>query len=169
MRMLQAPPSPTRVLSAVVTLLLLAPAVAIAQAPQRNAPAGNAGIEEYLETIPGATGNRPSRPPGGDGGASNTPALTAAQRARLERLGPNGKALADVVDATSPAGATPRKKTPATKAAPSTGQGRSPLSGVLDAAAGRDGGGMGALLPGILAATALGVGGLVFMRRRSIS
>ena len=74
-----------------------------------------------------------------------------------------------MVDATSPARVTPRKNTPATEPAPSTAQGRSPLSGVLDAAAGRDGDGMGVLLPVILAAAVLGVGGLVLLRRRSIS
>jgi len=169
MRILQAPASPTRVVSAIVTLLLLAPPVAIAQAPQTKAPAGNSGIAEYLETIPGATGDRTSKPPpaaGGGGPASS--ALTPAQRTRLERLGPDGKALADVVDSTSPSGATPRKST--TAQAPSySARGRSPLSEVFDAAVGRDGGGMGVLLPAILAATVLGVGGLVLIRRRSIS
>jgi len=154
----------TRVLLVLVALALLAlPGAAGAQSPQTNAPPGNSAIDEYLETVPGATGNqRPGTPRSGDSAAG---ALTAAERARLERLGPDGKALADAVDATAPAASKPKTDTPAPAA-----EGRSPLSGVLDAAVGRDGGdGMGALLPAILLATLLGVVALVVMRRRSLS
>jgi hypothetical protein len=159
-----------RVLSALVALLLIAlPSAAIAQAPTTNAPPGNSAIDEYLETVPGATGNQRPRPPAAGGGSSKA-ALTPAQRARLERLGPDGKALADAVDATAPARprATDRAGEPAV--APQTGAGRSPLSEVLDAAAGHDdGGGMGIVLPAILLATLLGVIALAVARRRSVS
>jgi len=154
-----------RVLSVLVALLLIAlPSAAIGQTPQTNAPPGNSAIDEYLETIPGATGNqRPRQPAAGGGSASGV--LTKAQRARLERLGPDGTVLADAVDATAPAPTAPKST-----AAPLSGDGRSPLSEVLDAAAGRDGGGgMGILLPAILLATLLGVIALVVMRRRSVS
>lgn len=143
-------------------LLLSGPAAAIAQT---NAPPGNSAIDEYLETVPGATGNQTPRKagPGGDSGG----VLTAAQRKRLEQLGPDGKALAGVVEATSPAQA---KLEPST-AEPSVAEGRSPLSQVLEAATGSsgEGGGMGILLPAILLASLLGCVTLAVLRRRSVS
>ena len=147
----------TRALTALVALtLLVLPCTASAQAT--NAPPGNSAIDEYLETVPGATGNQtPAKP--GAGGAT----LSAAERARLERLGPDGKVLADAVDRTTSVG----PKTDSSTAFPAA-EGRSPLSEVLDAAAGRDGGGgMGVLLPAILLATLLGVIALLLARRRS--
>ena len=129
---------------------------------------GNSAIDEYLETVPGATGNQRPRAPGAGGGASGG-ALTPAQRARLEQLGPDGRALADAVDATGPASARRDSKSKTPKPVPAA-EGRSPLSEVVAAAIGRDGGdGMGALLPAILLATLLGVIALIVMRRRSVS
>ena len=152
-----------RLLFALVTLALIAtPATALAQQPQTNAPPGNSAIDEYLETVPGASGNQRPRSPG----AGPSGGLTAAQRADLQRLGSDGRALADAVDATSPAREVPRKSTPA----PPDARSRSPLSEVFDATTGRDGGaGMGALLPAILLAALLGIVALVAVRRRSAS
>jgi hypothetical protein len=88
-----------------VALALLAmPAAAIAKAPKTNAPPGNSAIDQYLETVPDAGGASPPRPPAG--GGSSAGALTAAQRARLDRLGPDGRTLVAAVDATSPARST---------------------------------------------------------------
>jgi hypothetical protein len=154
----------TRVLHALVVLLLIVvPTAAIAQEPRTNAPPGNSAIDEYLETVPGASGNAVPRPRGA-GGASAT--LSPAERARLERLGPDGKALADAVDATSPAGAAPKPR----RATPATAQGRSPVREVLDVATGDDGGsGMGLVLPAILLFSLVGAIVLVVMRRGSVS
>ncbi|MEJ7783697.1 MAG: hypothetical protein WKF96_02765 [Solirubrobacteraceae bacterium] len=167
----------TRVLPTLLALVLLAlPAAARAQAPQTNAPPGNSAIDEYLETVPGATGNqRPGDPRAGGGGSAGG-SLPSGGRARLERLGPDGKVLADAVEATTPSGSPPAgspKGSAQTRDAqdPSPGgQGRSPVAEVLDAATGQDGGGgMGALLPGILLASLLGVIALVVLRRRSVT
>jgi hypothetical protein len=149
----------TRVVTTLAVLVSLAlPSTSAGQATQTNAPPGNSAVQEYLETVPGASGDRSSSA----GGGSKSPALTAAQRARLERLGPDGKALADAVDATSPA----RTATPGST--PTAGRGRSPLSEVFEVATGDGGGGgMGALLPAILLASLLGVVALALMRRRS--
>src|SRR3954470_1588618 len=119
----------TRLLSAFVALVLLAPlpAAATAQAPQTNAPPGNSAIDEYLETVPSATGNERPRPPGSKGGPS---VLTPSQRAKLERLGPDGKALVAAVEATAP----PAADKPAEKLDVNSAQGRSPMSAVIDAA-----------------------------------
>jgi hypothetical protein len=153
----------TRVLSALAALVLLvAPAAAMAQAPSTNAPPGNSAIDEYLETVPAATGDQRPRAPGS---GSTDGALTPARRARLERLGPDGRALVGVVDATSPAPASTRKR----HTAPDAAHGRSPLGEVIDAAAGHDGGaGMGVVLPAILLASLLAIAALVVVRRRSV-
>jgi hypothetical protein len=148
-------------LSLVVLFAVAAPAAAMAATT--NAPPGNSAIDEYLETVPGATGNeRPRAPAAGDDDV-----LTAAQQARLERLGPDGKALAILVQETSPATA----KLHAGAATAATAEGRSPLSEVLDAATGGggDSGGMGVALPAILLASLLGCVALVVLRRRSVS
>lgn len=155
----------TSLLSLLVALLLLltVPGAAVAQTPNTNAPSGNSAIDEYLETVPGASGNhKPRRPAAGDD--SGAGALTPAQRARLEQSGADGKALADVVDASAPARATPKQNsTPA----PISTQGRSPVREVVVAATGQGGGGMGTVLPAILLASLLGAIALVLMRRRS--
>ena len=155
-----------RVLSALVVLALVGlPASAAAQQPQTNAPPGNSAIDEYLETVPGATGSQLPKPPsngGGDGSTSAT--LTPAQRRQLESQGADGKALADAVERTSP-GAAPSERQPEQLA---SGKGRSPISEAFDAATGTDGG-MGLVLPAILIATLLGFIALIALRRRSVS
>ncbi len=149
-----------RALIALAALAVALPATAQAQPAQTNAAPGNSAIDEYLETVPGASGDARPRPPG-QGGSG---VLSAAERARLERLGADGKALADAVETTSPA-----KRA---AVAPDTleGAGRSPARGLLDAVGGDDGGtGMGILLPAILVAALLTAIVLVLLRRRSTS
>jgi len=151
----------TRVLSTLVALMLLAvPTTAIAQAPETNAPPGNSAVDEYFETVPGATGDRSSGAAGGPAGSGG--GLSPAERARLERLGPDGKALADVIEATSPTRPTPAKT-------PLASEGRSPVSEVFDAAIGGGEGGMGVFLPLILLASLLATIALMLLRRRSVS
>jgi hypothetical protein len=162
-----------RLLAALVALALIAaPAAASAQTQKTNAPPGNSAIDEYLETVPAASGNVRPRPGAAGGGSSSS--LTAAERARLEKLGPDGKTLADAIDATSPdrssgTGAGAGSGSPSAGSV-SAGDGRSPISQVFDGAVGRDGGGgMGVLLPAILLASLLGIVTLAVMRRRSAS
>jgi hypothetical protein len=160
-----------RLLAALVALALIAsPAAASAQTQKTNAPPGNSAIDEYLETVPAASGNSRPRPPASGGGSSSS--LTAAERARLEKAGPDGKTLADAIEATSPdRGTGPGAGSGSPSAGSvSAGEGRSPISQVFDVAAGRDGGGgMGMLLPAILLASLLGFITLAVMRRRSAS
>lgn len=150
----------TRAMTLVVLALAL-PALAHAQAPQTTAPPGNSAIDEYVETVPGATGN--TRPgPSQDGGAG---VLSALERARLERLGPDGRALADAVEATA---GTPAKTAP--KPDLLERPGRSPGRELLDVVTGDDGGGgMGLVLPAILIAALLAAITLVLLRRRASS
>jgi hypothetical protein len=154
----------TRAIAALVVLAVYLPATAQAQAPQRTAPPGNSAVDEYVETVPGAGGNHRARPPGQSGGQH---VLSAAERARLERLGPDGKALADAVEASAPAAKPGPKPKPSTLPA-STG--RSPAGEVIDVVTGSDGGsGMGLVLPAILLATVLGAVMLILLRRRASS
>ena len=60
----------TRAITALVVLALALPALAHAQAPQTNAPPGNSAVDEYLETVPGASGDARPRPPAQDGDAA---------------------------------------------------------------------------------------------------
>lgn len=154
----------TRALVALVVLALALPAAAQAQAPQTNAPPGNSAIDELLETVQGSSGNLRPRPPGQNGGGS---ALTPAQRARLEQLGPDGKTLANAVDATSP---TASGKGPENDIAALKSDGGSPFGDVLNAVSGTDGGtGLGVVLPAILVAALLAALTLVLLRRRAAS
>src|SRR5207245_928625 len=77
---------------------------------QTNAPPGNSGVGEYLETVPGAGGNTPIGKHGG--GRSNATlgrggALSPAAQRALDALGPDGKAAAGVAQQTAPGAATP--------------------------------------------------------------
>lgn len=156
----------TRAIWAVIMLALALPATTVAQAPATNAPPGNSAIDEYLETVPGASGANRPRAPSQTGGGS---VLTPTQRAELERHGPDGRALADAVDATAPAG--PAARAPAAdEVETAEAEGRSPGSGVLDAVAGEDGdGGMGFILPALLVAALLGTITVTLLRRRASS
>jgi hypothetical protein len=142
--------------------------VAQAQAPQTNAPPGNSAVDEYLETVPGATGNtRPRKPAQGTKGSG---VLSAAERARLERLGPDGKTLADAVEATAPAQAPRKSAAESSTKAVDESAGRSPGRELLDAVGGDDGGdGMGLVLPAIMIAALLAAITFVLLRRRESS
>ena len=139
----------TRALVALAALALAFPAASLAEPPQTNAPPGNSGIDEYLETVPGASGNKRPRPPGqGGAGSSLSPAL----RARLERKGADGKALANAIDATSSGTASNKEL-------------------ALPQGDGGDdnGGGIGIILPAILIAVLLSAILAVLLRRRATS
>jgi hypothetical protein len=160
----------TRALVALVALVALAvPAASLAQAPPTNAPAGNAAIDEYLETVPGASGDARPR----QGAPNNASGLTAAQRARLEQAGSDGKVLADAVDATAPGTASGDRRRGARESANrGAGEleagGRAPLREVLGTVTGGDrGNGMGVALPAILLGALLAALLLVLLRRRA--
>lgn len=172
---------------AVLCLALLAPA-AQAQQGGKNAPPGNSAIDEYVETVPGATGDRAPRAPGKDA----SPALSGPQRAALERQGKEGEQLAQLVDATAPAPDTgagapkttprPSNRTPDATTppvlAPTAGDvtaalatadrhAESPLAATLVAAvAPNDAGGLGIFLPLILLGSLVGMVALAMRRRR---
>lgn len=132
-------------------LALAGPAVAAAQ--QRNTPPGNSSVDQYSESIPGATGEH-WIPPGGFLPGHGGRATRSALARRLEAQGPAGRLAAR----TGP----PR---PAAGAASSGFGARSPLSEAMRVLSGQDGDGLGLLLPLLMAASAIAVA-LLFARRR---
>lgn len=138
------------------------PAAATAQ--QKTAPPGNAGIDEYVESVPAASGKRPTRNRATPAGA----ALDAAQRRELEALGDDGRVLAETIEATGPSKTelVPRSGERGSRLAP-TGDGDSPFTGVVEAVSGGSSGGMGILLPIILASTLALVMAVAVARRRA--
>lgn len=86
-------------LLAVAALALSAPGVARAQPVL---PPENSGANQYTETLPGAGGNEPTGKIGGGGGGSPENALGKAHAARLEALGPAGRAAARLAAAAAP-------------------------------------------------------------------
>ncbi len=141
------------------------------------APPGNSGVNEYFETIPGASCNVP--PPGSGAGGSgagggHAVGLAPGQRRQLAAQGPAGRAVARFVAATAPpiagtaashrvgsgrgshgAGAT-RPPAAALSAAPPTASGQSPVAGLLKPiVSGSAPGGTGVALPIVLGAALL--------------
>jgi hypothetical protein len=152
----------------VATLALPASALAVTCAPP-----GNSGIDQYFETIPGASCNQ--APPGsGPAGSPGAVQLTPGQRRQLASLGPAGRAVAQFVAATAPAieGTGPRSSEGTGPPSPQTGgkraapiliaaappatTGESPIMGMLKPiVSGSAPGGVGILLPIFLAAALL--------------
>jgi hypothetical protein len=164
-----------RLLTILIALLLIAPATAGAQ--KTNAPPGNAGIDEYLETVPAGTGNKRVQPK--RGGRGSLPAKTVRD---LEAQGPDGILAAELAAATTPenakqggGGASDGSAGPgvpggASGPAPARADGGSPVSAVVEAVVGGGGsGGMGPLLPAILLATLAVIVAAGLARRRASS
>jgi hypothetical protein len=74
----------------VCAALISAPA---ASAQSTNAPPGNSGLDQYLETVPDASGVRSSKR---SGKGTRSP-LSPEQQRRLEQRGAEGRALAQAV------------------------------------------------------------------------
>jgi hypothetical protein len=156
---------------AACALALLAPAAASAQ--ETNAPPGNSGIDEYLETVPSASGNRPTgRILSGRPGTRPTPERAARA---LRGRGRDAQAPERLVRETAPRQASRGRarggRTGATE--PPGAGGDSPLRSVARAVTGDGGGGgMGAALLAILLgalAAATGLAAIRVVRRRSAS
>jgi hypothetical protein len=176
-----------------MALALVLPAAARAQRPGTLAPPGNSAVSQYLETIPTDRGGGVARPLGSQGGTPSQAgghrgALTPGERQALGRLGADGRTLEALVAETSPASETSqvagaaRGRTGANGPAnaPAGGEngsgldakslsgdgGPSPVGLMLSAAAGRGGGGLGALLPALIGVGALAAVVRLIHRRR---
>lgn len=158
-----------------LTLLLLCAGALLSAAPaaaqQSTAPPGNAGIDEYVETVPGASGNRTPRERGRRGGGI----LPAEARRALEREGADGERLAQLIQQTAdaparraPRGERDRDGTPEPAAPGLRDGGESPLAAVVSAATGSGGpSGMGIVFPLLIAVSLLAVIAAVLVRKRT--
>jgi hypothetical protein len=160
-------------LSAAVMLLPLVGALSpAALAQDTNAPPGNSGVDQYLETVPEAGGNRPA---GERKGETRLPART---REQLKAAGADGEAIANLVGSTGPSRSERSERE--SKGGDQTGGGTSSSPSVADSPRARNApgsiaaptlggsgtGGMGLLLPVLLALSALGAVLLGLRRRR---
>lgn len=169
-----------RILAFAIVALVF-PSGAWARGRATVAPPGASGITQYLEVVPTAAG--PTPPGGGGSGGARSAVLTDAQRHRLDGLGPDGRTLAAVVDATAPQQAGPVAATetasplgqteapedgsgPPGRLVLAPGSGGSPASLILDAVGGRGGGGLGTFLPAFMLASAVAFAGAYAVRRR---
>lgn len=141
--------------SLAVLVLLAVPATAAAQAP-----GGNAGVDEYTETIPGGGGSSPSADRDGSGPGGP---LSPAQVAALEAEGADGAAAAALAQSTGPDRA--QQGTERSNGEPAGDSAGGSIPGALgDAASGSDDG-MGVALPIILSLALLAALGFVVARR----
>ena len=150
-----------------VVVLLALPVSAVAKL-RTIAPPGNSGVSQYQEDVPTAKGNRPTDtivPGGGShgGGASGGTISTSTLRA-LDKQGSAGRKAAALAEATAPGSAPPAKSGGANT---SGNSGSSPVTSVVKALTGSSSsGGLGPLLPIILAVSLLGAAALALLRRR---
>lgn len=152
--------------------VLVAPVQALGQ--ETVAPPGNSGVDEYLETVPGADGNRPAR--GQDGGTGNRDSVDAGTRKQLESAGDDGRAAADLAaagSASDDAGSTGTGGSDSGSGSKSGGRQVDPTASadpvvpaVISRTVSGDEGGMGTALPLILGATLLAAVAFVLGRRR---
>ena len=157
-------------ISVLASALLLLPAAAGAQ--ETNAPPGNAGIDEYLESVPAADGNKrvsPNR--GGNDG------ISAETRGDLEAAGIDGKLAADLASGGTPAGGRSPGKGDAERDGSAPGgvstlpdeRTESPVRAVVEAVTGgaASDSGMGPMLPILLVLALCGMVAAAVARRRT--
>jgi hypothetical protein len=160
------------VLGVVIALSVFAPA---AQATLRTiAPPGNSGVQQYLENVPTASGNRPTNSihvggaGGGGGHGGGGGGITPSTQRRLTALGAAGANAAALAKATAPRiSHRARGRTAKPPRALRAGGGRaakSPVAAVADTVSGSTSG-LGILLPVILLGTLLGSAAIAVVRR----
>ena len=153
------------------------------------APPGNSAVNQYLESVPTASGPRPANTihvgggvggggsggsGGGGGGAGSSSAIPASTQQALSRQGSDGLAAAALVRATAPTNAASPAghggtTSASTGAAPTSGQGSgsSAVATLVNALTGGSSqGGLGPVLPAILVAGAIAAVVLAAVRRR---
>jgi len=143
----------------VLVLLAVLSLAAPAAAQQVNAPPGNSGVDEYLETVPGAGGNRPST------SDTDRSPLSPGARAELERQGPDGRAAAELAEREGSAAGTRDKPPVPAVALPRGNAGGEGGVATLGRAVTGSSEGMGLWLPTLLALSALGALAAVMSRR----
>lgn len=151
---------------------MLALPVANAAAAPGRVPPGNSGANQYTETLPGPGGNEPTSGIGdkANGGGGRTPAkvLGHANAAQLEALGPEGRAAAQLAAESAPESAIGQPRGTGSNPQASNPSGSSGVNQILGQLTGSsDSGGMGVLLPLLIAMTVVGAAAYALGRRRT--
>jgi hypothetical protein len=143
--------------------LAVAASAAPAAAQQTIAPPGNAGVQQYLETVPSARGNTaPSGPAGAR--SHHDPAVPSSVTTRLQQHGEEGRKLEALVAATGPSSRSKGiRRSSRPEPTPRSSAFHSAAAGLT---AGSGSGGMGLLLPALLLGSAIVLGGIAVRRRR---
>jgi hypothetical protein len=111
------------------------------------APPGNAGVDQYFETVPGSSCNRGTTGPGNGPGGGSHGSLPPGTSSQLSKQGPVGQAVERLVSSSGTNGRRTGANGSRTGAALS-GSASGPLSALLDPlASGSSSGGVGILLP----------------------
>ena len=154
-------------LAAPLALCALSAFAGMAAAAPERVPPGNSGAVQYTETLPGVKGDQTTRGLHEGEGDGKGRALSAADKAQLEALGKEGQDAAQLAAGGSP------KAGGGGAGAQGAGGGESSAD---DSAAGQvlgtatgssDSGGMGLLLPLLIAAAVLTSIAIVVVRRGS--
>jgi hypothetical protein len=177
-------------LIAVPVLLVAIIFASFGTAAAQNVPPGVSGANQYTETLPGPGGNSAAGGGNSAGGGTNTPKSTAqtlgAKNARkLEALGPEGKAAAELATESSPAGSSSKKtgrkegkhaahgtggkagSATSTRSSDASGSsGVQQVLGQITGTGGSNSGGMSWLLPLLIGASVVVAATYVFARHR---
>jgi hypothetical protein len=182
----------TRLIAVPVFLVAILSAMAGTTSAAQNVPPGVSGANQYTETLPGPGGNSAAGGGTSTGGGAGAPKSTAqtlgaTNAQKLEALGPEGKAAAELATKTSPvepsskkagrkgtegrlSGQTSAGKSGAsTSAGSSNAQGSSGVQQVLGQITGTGGsnsGGMQWLLPLLIGASVVVAAAYLFARHR---
>ncbi len=123
-----------RLLGLLIAVTVLLPAPAGAKPRAVLAPPGDSAVSQYVEDVPTDSGATPTP----HLGTAQSGALTSGQGRSLDRLGPDGRLLLAVVEATSPptVGASPAGRNEITAG---SGRGSKAVGGTEPGGAGTDG------------------------------
>jgi hypothetical protein len=173
----------TRLITAPALLLAIVVALAGTAGAAQNVPPGVSGANQYTETLPGPGGNAPTGGGTSSGGGTNSPAQTlgAANARKLEALGPEGKAAAELATETSSASQTHAKPKGAGRSSDGKGKGSGSdrssevqngssgiqqVLGQITGTGGSNSGGMDWLLPLLIGASVVVAATFLFTRNR---
>jgi hypothetical protein len=150
--------------AAVATVIVLygSPAFALTPNKQTVAPPGNSAVGDYVEDVPTAGGGRPV--PSVQSLSAQRSALTAAVAHRLAAAGPNGHRTASLAEGTAPPSSASRQ-TAATYGRLLEKDAGGVIGSLTRSVTGGDGG-LGVLLPILLAACVVVGAGVAVSRRR---
>lgn len=131
-------------------------------------PPDVSAANQYTEALPGAGGNTPTGAYGGEHPQSPTKGLGHSNAARLEALGPDGRAAADLAAAGVPNRGQRANSHQTEKSTEGVGNGESGARQVLGHLSGiSDSGGMGAWLLALIVAFAVAAAAFAVRRRRA--